>query len=483
MSQESRQQQPSSTNDAHGDDDESLSANQLYLRSNNSKKVLFLMAIGLKADGGEALVDLDFPLWKSTFKKRESKVQRGEYVQEVLRRATILKLSKIPLCRNWPVASSTKFLERNPIQDPADILFLKTEIRRFEGLFHAAEEEERNDGTRDAASWRGNVPYLRLIMCLIDDDVKEAYLHRADAITRQQLDARNSESRAPTAFELLASKWNDSDFNPTAPASTCHFDYFDATDCSHSQVEMMTPATAEKVEKILTTVRSHLLRMIQNWETSGQGEGGHDGDHTDTMEGMEIFRPDEDRFGSLTGRSEAALQNRESFLRGKPSYLLYFWELADEHQLLQSALQRLCVDVSASDAESAPSVTSSLASRNRRKRDGDTMSGEDREQFLLLRKSTESIDALSSALTRSVASMNTGENSRRVRRRIEELEDRAQNYRIKLAELGDPSMPLSQAYEREVNAIASKIAELEQQEHDISFSTLQRRNTTPSTSS
>ena len=99
MSQESRQQQPSSTNDAHGDDDESLSANQLYLRSNNSKKVLFLMVIGLKADGGEALVDLDFPLWKSTFKKRESKVQRGEYVQEVLRRATILKLSKIPLCK------------------------------------------------------------------------------------------------------------------------------------------------------------------------------------------------------------------------------------------------------------------------------------------------------------------------------------------------------------------------------------------------
>jgi hypothetical protein len=45
----------------------------------------------------------------------------------------------------------------------------------------------------------------------------------------------------------------------------------------------------------------------------------------------------------LSGRPAPACHCKivASFLNGKPSYLLYFWELADAHQLLQSSLQRL----------------------------------------------------------------------------------------------------------------------------------------------
>ena len=43
-------------------------------------------------------------------------------------------------------------------------------------------------------------------------------------------------------------------------------------------------------------------------------------------------------------------------MNGKPSYLLYFWELADQHQLLSSAVQRLSNQVGAADAEATPSV-------------------------------------------------------------------------------------------------------------------------------
>ena len=67
-----------------------------------------------------------------------------------------------------------------------------------------------------------------------------------------------------------------------------------------------------------------------------------------------------DRFGLLSSHPACALQNRAAFLLGRPSYLLYFWEIADQHQLLlQSALQRLDDDVGATDASLAPSATSS----------------------------------------------------------------------------------------------------------------------------
>jgi hypothetical protein len=45
--------------------------------------------------------------------------------------------------------------------------------------------------------------------------------------------------------------------------------------------------------------------------------------------------------GSLVERPARALHTRAAFLNGRPSYLLYFWEVTDRHQLLQSDLQRL----------------------------------------------------------------------------------------------------------------------------------------------
>jgi hypothetical protein len=117
---------------------------------------------------------------------------------------------------------------------------------------------------------------MHLIMCLTQDDIKSAFLwHAADARTCHKLYACNSEVRPPTAFELIADRWtNDEDFNPVAPASNCHEDFLEATDCSHSHVAMLMQAAPQKVEDALASMRSNLLQIIQNWERSGQGEGG-----------------------------------------------------------------------------------------------------------------------------------------------------------------------------------------------------------------
>ena len=37
--------------------------------------------------------------------------------------------------------------------------------------------------------------------------------------------------------------------------------------------------------------------------------------------------------GSLSHRPARALQSRSSFLGGRPSYVLYYWEVVDTHQI------------------------------------------------------------------------------------------------------------------------------------------------------
>ncbi len=77
--------------------------------------------------------------------------------------------------------------------------------------------------------------------------------------------------------------------------------------------------------------------------------------------------------GGLEGRSARALDNRAAFLYGKPSYILYFWEGADQHQLLQLSLQRLDRAVGASDASNAPIIHTTR--RRRGHVDDDASSG------------------------------------------------------------------------------------------------------------
>jgi hypothetical protein len=82
-----------------------------------------------------------------------------------------------------------------------------------------------------------------------------------------------------------------------------------------------------------------------------------------------------------------ALQSRAAFLNGRPSYLLYFWEVADAHQLLQSSLQRLSNDTDAMDASRAPSATTksrggSCGRQQRRHQQDSAYAGHDEQGVL-----------------------------------------------------------------------------------------------------
>ncbi len=197
--------------------------------------------------------------------------------------------------------------------------------------------------------------------------------------------------------------WNSPHFNPIACSSECHFDFVNAIDCLYDQVARLSPATPQKIEDIIASIRSDLLRIIPRWEQSGQGEGGRDpqedeeerGDDEDSVassdDEMSPLRRRGDRnIGGLTGRPPRALQSQALFLNGRPLFLLYYWEVADAHQLLQSSLQRLNNDTGPCDASSAPSTASCSSSCAQRRR----QQQEDQDSSLLFIPLVQSIKEL-----------------------------------------------------------------------------------------
>jgi hypothetical protein len=206
-------------------------------------------------------------------------------------------------------------------------------------------------------AWIGPIPYLRLIHCLVDcDATRMAYLKRNEVKQREELDASNSPMRPKTGYEMIADKWNDHSFNPSSQISTCHFDFSFSIDLCYSKVSALIPADALGIQNRLSTIRVTLLRIIDRWEQSGQGDGGRvpetDGEYSTG-------------WGTLEGRTQEALDNRANFLGGAPSWYLYFWELADTYQLLVSTLQRLNGSIGASDANASTSVARSRPQNDR----------------------------------------------------------------------------------------------------------------------
>ena len=197
------------------------------------------------------------------------------------------------------------------------------------------------------------------------------HLRRPVVLTRTELDARNSKVREATVWEMLSDKWNDDNYHPETSTSGCHEDFSSPISLDYSKVEDLSSASPEKVENKFAEMRANLIRIINQWNRSGQGDGGRDVSDLQVGE-TGLVREVPSAYGSLDAVPAQALDNRKNFLNGKPSYILYFWELADHHQLLASAVQRLSNSVGAADAERTPSVVN-VPSRRRASFDSDAV--------------------------------------------------------------------------------------------------------------
>ena len=344
-------------------------ASELWYDAKGRSRIrLITLCIGLKNADGTSLINIDSNPWKLEM-KTTIKPKAKDLKEEVMRRSSIFNHIRIkPRPNGWGISELMEWLMTNPIINTADVQFLSREVQRVTKIMQDARiERQREDSLLQVGEWKGKVPYLRLIHCLAEDDIKQSYVHRHDPWSRQMLDSRNSECRQRTVFEMIADRWNSPTFNPSSAISTCHTDYVSPIPLDYYRVASLMPATARKVEDKLKQLRASITRLIRQWEKSGQGDGGRFDTDDESSVPHEILNENSCHFGSLQDRPQYALDNRAAFLHGKPSYLLYFWEFIDKHGLLSTTLQRLNDEVSAVDgASSVPSVTSPTRSCRKR---------------------------------------------------------------------------------------------------------------------
>ena len=158
------------------------------------------MCIGLNHVDGLPLFSLENEPWSQLPKSSLVRPKNTDYGKEVLRRAMLYSIRPVPQPRNWNRVKIMDWLGENPVVDEKCIEFLTNEVLRLRVVLETAQQQQIAAASSEAGGgrgqyWRGSVPYLRIIMCLTQDHVKALFLTRAIMRTRQELDARNSETR------------------------------------------------------------------------------------------------------------------------------------------------------------------------------------------------------------------------------------------------------------------------------------------------
>ena len=258
-------------------------AEMFYISQGRSLKALATLCQGLVKDDGCALFDPSILPWSSVG-KLAVKLTAADLRAEVSRRAVAnLNVDVVPRPEAWTVTRAIEWLNANPVTGDEEISFIKTTLIDCEKIAELAAQEQAdklrdNSGGGGGGNWTGKYPMLRLIHALIDhDNVKRAYLTRHDLPSgRMAIENRNTaEARASTVWQLMADKWNDPLFLPTtAVRADTHSDFARPLALSFELVSHMQPATADKVEERWNSMILALNCAIQNWECSGQGDGG-----------------------------------------------------------------------------------------------------------------------------------------------------------------------------------------------------------------
>jgi hypothetical protein len=144
-------------------------------------------------------------------------------------------IEKAPKPKGWTYSKCLQFLMEHPITGAEEIAFLHKKAQEVIQVVKEASPPKADDDETVGRKWVGQLPYLRLIHCLLEDDIQEKWIHRNDPLSIQQIDARNSTARAENVYELLARRWNNELFNPTTTVSNCHVDFAEEIDIGYQQ--------------------------------------------------------------------------------------------------------------------------------------------------------------------------------------------------------------------------------------------------------
>lgn len=370
--------------DGTGDTDDDMqatntedgTAREYYLRKGNSKTVLLAMCLGSKAEDPKFCDPEEDEVYKNA-RQRNSFVPKGPVLKEEVIRRSLLYTGKEQRCKSWAVAKVKEWLKVNPITGLQDLAFLTEEEEKYRTILNNAATERNLLAETQAQAWIGNAPWLRLAHAVLADEVVEAYKSVNDWNGRELTDARNSTVRPRSFEELCANKYNDPTFCPkTMEYGELHDDYLLPIDLPHEDAPMVT---AGKIKDKLSHARCELMKMIADWEKSGNGEGQRNEDSEDLghiVEGQRWYAP-----GSTEEEPEFVDgDNRKNFLRGRGSHLLYFWQIFDDNAILYHTLAKLPNQFCAS-SEGVPSTIGGSRAARRQREEEERLARDRDEEF------------------------------------------------------------------------------------------------------
>jgi hypothetical protein len=380
-------------------------------------KALLLASYGLIQPGGlsnQPFFDPKLSPWCNLYKEHLT-LERKDFMTEIDRRwdngliqgARELRNLQNPRPRpkQWSLARLQVYLDKNPIDLPDEVAYIistvTTETENANRVLHlrgvATEEEEEGDkegqpaGTGSSSkktaakktsgfNWTGQLPWLRLVHCLVDDEeIKKAYTRRFDIpSSRIYLDNRKSVDKRPrTVWELLADKWNNEDFTCSTirMLGPARDDFRYPIVIDHAVVKKYTEATPKMCKDKMAVLCKEVRTAHQNWSKSGEGEGAHGGEDNDkdnnsNVEGEEEEEPFDttnslpemidnsltevpERFLSIPSLD---LSDKGAYVKPNQGYVLYAWYMFEQHQLLESSMQRLDSSVATGQAKAATAV-------------------------------------------------------------------------------------------------------------------------------
>jgi DNA-directed RNA polymerase subunit L len=299
-----------------------------YKDKGESKQILMGMCFGLTNNKDKRKIgDLSLEPYASASHKKEFTPSVKQLRVEIVRRSEALMV-KAPRSSHYTKDRCYKWLMHHPIVHQLDIAFLVEEEAKYKTKLEAAANEVK---AKKTSNWVDNDPYLRLYHCLIDDTVKAAFLERDNVLNREELDARKSDKRPKTFEQEAAELFNDATFAPRSLHLPSLHSEFNQTKILRLE-DMPGVITPEEVKLRMADSRSKLMAVISNWELSGNGFGQR--------------AQDDEGFGHL--EEEHFLDdNRQAFIQGYRSHILYLWHLSDEEDILHSVKSALDPDCAA----------------------------------------------------------------------------------------------------------------------------------------
>ena len=325
---------------------------------NKRPQLLVTMAIGLiinsQVFNRDAVENKDFlPGGKAWKPNKESSLEemKRRRARNCVKSSTYFKDKRMNLKVKYD------WLTSNPITNEDDIDFVTDKMEQMIELHQQAQHEKG----LSKVFWKGLEPVIRFIHCLTDfDDIKEAFRQSLTCMTRQELDGKNNpQIGRADPWELIAAKWNDTDFYlKSVKYPHLHSDFAAQMSCDHRDVSDMGLLTPEKAKERFLKLKMQVVTVRTKWLASGNGEGMmrrrvSSSEQSSQSDGSrEVWG----EFSQYDRDDCIDANDKKNFLNGYSPSVLYFWERAEESDLLENVCQQLSEDCGfdTSDNSSTP---------------------------------------------------------------------------------------------------------------------------------